>query len=474
MKSVVIAISLGFISFISWNCTKIDTTVIGSGLIPAVDNVNTFDTIVNVISNNIDSVKSDCARIYPGDDRPLGYISNDPFFGATNAIIYSEFKPAFFPFTFHTAINRTLDSVVLVLKYRRSYGDSSKMQKVNVFQLTDANVHLDTSTCSFHDFDVPLLGSVNYIPKQLNDTTRLRINLGTSLQSLFARDSSFLTDSAFKKAFHGFALSPDINFAGSNSLSYFNLADTNTKLVFYYKYTDTALTPPKRDNVSFILANSVSSYAQSGSYITRFRNGSEITYYTGPVPNTAGDSVIYIQTSPGTYALIKMPGLANVSNRIIHRAELIIDQVYDPSTLNANFTSPNFLFLDIKDSGNSFHLDLCDFNFSSGTGPNLGEFGGFRRSAKDYLGRDISRYTFNISRYVQNIVTKRYTPRIFRLYSPATVSSGTILLSDPLCTSGVISYPPFILNQPVAGRVKLGGGTNTNSKMRLHIIYSRL
>ena len=476
LKLIVAAIGIAFFSLFNFSCTKIDSTTIGGGLLPPGDNVVTKDTVISVLANNYDSVNVDCPKIYPGDDRPLGYISNDPYFGSTRATVYTEFKPAVFPFSFHAGSSRSLDSVVLILKYKRTYGDSSKPLKLKVFQVTDANLVLDSSTCTFHDFDVPLLGSVTYTPANMGDTTPLRINLGTSLQALFLRDSSFLTDSAFKKAFHGFAIAPDITFPGSNSISYINVNDTNTKLAVYYKYIDSTGPPAKPAVSNFVVSNSSSSYSQSASYVTRSRTGAEINNFTGPIPNAAGDTSIYLQTSPGTFALIRIPALANVSNRIIHRAELIIDQVYSPAPSNLFFSTPNYLFLDIKDSGNASHLELCDFSFSSSTGPNLSQFGGYRTYVKDYLGRDIVRYVFNISRYVQKIVTQQVTPRVFRLYSPSLVTSGTTLLSDPLCNSGVVSYPAFLLNQPVAGRVKLYGGNSANAtnKMRLHIVYSKL
>ena len=473
-KNLLFSLVILFISILTFNCTKIDTTIIGSGLLPAVDNVNTFDTIVNVVSNNIDSFSTDCVKIYPTDDRPLGFISNDPYFGTTNAIIYSEFKPTLFPFNFPTNSSRTLDSVVLVLKYKRTYGDSSKPVKLNVYQLSDVNTKFDSSICSFHDFDVPILGSIIYTPTNLRDTTPLRINLRTTMQGLFSSSTAFVSDSAFKVAFHGFAFAPDVNFSGSNSISYFNLVDTTTKMLVYYKYVDTAGTPPKNALAKFYLSQGGNSFSGNASYVSRLRGNSEIFQHSNGNSSSTGDSVVYIQTSPGSYCQVKMPALTNVSNRIIHRAELIIDQVYSPAPTDTYFSTPNYLFLDIKDSGNNYHLELCDFNFSSQTGPNLSEFGGFRTYAKDYLGRDISRYVFNISRYVQNIITKKASPRTFRLYSPSLVTSGTVLISDALCNSSLISYPLFLLNQPVAGRVKVGGGNSANNRMRLHIIYSRI
>jgi len=37
-----------FLAFINWGCSKLDTTDIGSDLLPAVDNVNTFDTVLTI------------------------------------------------------------------------------------------------------------------------------------------------------------------------------------------------------------------------------------------------------------------------------------------------------------------------------------------------------------------------------------------------------------------------------------------
>ena len=76
---------------------KIDTTNLGSDLLPAVDNVNTFaDTFY------INPCKRTICMILPmsanSDDHVLGSINNDPFFGKTTANIYLQLKPSFFPY----------------------------------------------------------------------------------------------------------------------------------------------------------------------------------------------------------------------------------------------------------------------------------------------------------------------------------------------------------------------------------------
>ena len=472
-----------FTSLINFSCTKIDTTNIGGGLIPAIDNVNTFELIVPVIANNFDSVtqNKECATIYPGADHVLGTISNDPYFGSTKASLYTELKPNFFPFNFAgtaTGTTRTLDSIVLVLNYKRTYGDTTIPQGVEVYEINTANPATffkpDSSSCTAYTVKPTLLGSATYTPKNLDDSVfvlrersanQLRIKLNTNFgQQLLAKDSSnaFLSDSAFKAFFKGFAILP---VGGGNALNYFSLADTNTKLAVYYRTIKNSVIDTVVTNFRFNF------FTASANNIARNRAGSEISQHVAHPP--AGDDVIYIQTTPGSYAEIKIPALATLSNRIIHRAELIMDQVYSTNTLDNYFTPPNYLYLDLKDSiaGNKYRPVPCDFTAPNGQ-PDFATFGGFKTTIKDPVsGKPIIRYSFNLSRYVQKIVTNHRGDSTFRLRAPDYVVSGGGYFDD----CGLPVFPlNFGLNQTAFGRVKLGGGNNINYRMRLRIIYSNL
>ena len=463
---------LFLIIFFNSSCTKIDSTELGGGLIPVIDNVHTFDTVLSVIANNFDSAFKDCATIFPGDDHSLGYISNDPYFGTTRSTIYAELKPPFFPYNFPST--RSLDSIVLVLSYKSSFGDSTIPQKVDVYQIA-GTFNPDSSSCSFFDFDQKL-GSAVYTPQQLNDSAisfrersarQLRIKLDNTFgQSLLSQDSltGFRSDSAFQVFFKGFAIAPDLSFGG-NALSYFNLLDSNTKLSIYFKYT-TAANVTDTTVYNFM----VTSISATANNVVRNHSGSEIVNHLEHP--TTGDDVIYIQTSPGTSAEINIPGLTGLSNRIVHRAELIMDQVYSPNTFDNYFAAPSLLYLDLKDTagGGSYRPIPCDFNTLSGQ-PNIATFGGFRTIAKDPFGNNIARYTFNISRYVQKIVTNGRLNSTLRLRAPADIINPAAFVDE--CTQGVAPFT-YPVNIATAGRVKLGGGNNLNYRMRLRIVYSNI
>ncbi len=216
----------------AFGCTKIDTTTLGGNLIPAVDNINTFDTTFSIIANNFED--SGCDTIHRGSLQALGIISNDPLFGNTNAAIYVELKPQFFPFNFPVADANSfeIDSAVLILKYAHSFGDTNVLQKVNVYQLSDSfNIANSYTTCKVLDYSNPLLGTKSYYPSKLkdsihgykeNDANQLRIPISNALVQSFINDSAqiFRSDANFVNYFKGFAIVPDETTSGQ-AINYF-------------------------------------------------------------------------------------------------------------------------------------------------------------------------------------------------------------------------------------------------------------
>lgn len=69
-------------SLFVFSCTKIEYTTIGSELVPEVDNVNTFDTTLDVITETFQQ-NDDTTKLYYTDQLAVGQIVNDPLFGNT-------------------------------------------------------------------------------------------------------------------------------------------------------------------------------------------------------------------------------------------------------------------------------------------------------------------------------------------------------------------------------------------------------
>lgn len=472
-KVPIALLTIFFVSVLTWNCTKIDTTTLGSGLIPPVDNVNTFDTLISVTAINYDSATTTCDTLYRHSDHALGYISNDPRFGKTTAGIYLELKPSSFPFSFPNKKDSIFgDSVVLELQYKKSFGDSTVPQKVNAYLLQGTSFKIDTTYTSCFSapyFGTPF-GSKIFTPARLRDTVKvlgdtsineLRIKLKDQFaQSLFAQDSStwFKNDSTFRKNIPGFALFPDASFGG-NALNYFNLDSPRTRLALYYRYM---LAGKLDTGITYFTFNNLTGEANQ---IVRDRSGADIAGHLSH--NPLGDDQVYIQTSPGSFANLKIPGLNSLSNRVILRADLIMQSL--PLIPSDPFATPDILYIQTKDSSlqGQYHPIPCDFVPSG----NIRDFGGFRNVVKDNFGNTISQYDFNITRYIQNFVTRGRTQMDLRLSAPTHIFNFTAY--QDYCGQVVIPFNiPY--NGNGEGRVILGGGNNSNYRMKLRIIYSKL
>lgn len=481
------SVFLGIV-FLFSSCKKINgSTELGTGLIPAVDNITTFDTSLEVQAfNDTFSLANDSLRFVSTDEAFLGLINNDPLFGKTDARVFLQLNPSLYPFTFANKPDSLhIDSVVLILDYLETYGDSTIPQTVNVYELDQAN---NFKADSFYlvrqnNFTYSnLLGSKTFIPSILDDSifayqdttkSQLRIRLDDSFgDRLLHYDSTqnaitgaYANDSVFRSKFKGFALQ---SIGSGNAIMGFNLAGANTKLAIYYKDDNNDAPVNKWDTL--VAYFNFTGFSAAADYVQRNYSGTPLAASVGGI---SPDPLVYIQTTPGSFATIKIPGLSSLSNRVIHRAELIAEEAYDPS--DAIFTPPTRLFLDAFDSSLSKYRTIpYDFvlDVSSGTGiPNLGDLGTSPVNAIDGSGNPIKVWHLNISRYIQHLVTHTQSLYNFRLYAPFI---GSDLYGIPPGSSSQIS---FAVNPAFAkGRVRLvGGGTPTTpQRMRLHIIYSKL
>jgi len=459
----------------SFGCTKIDTTSLGQNLIPAIDNIHTFDTTFQVIGINYDS--TECDTIHRSSLQALGIMQNDPLFGSTSANIYVEFKPSSYPYQFPVADANSIeiDSAIIVLDYAYSYGDTNQVQKVNVYQLSDSfNVTQNYTTCRVLDYDNSvLLGEKSFMPYHLKDSVhaynedaanQLRIPLATSFAKKFIDDSAqiFRSDKDFVNYFKGFAVIADEG-TGGQGLNYFDV--TQSRLSFYIRYKSGTTTD------TTVLNFGLSDYSGLSNSIIRNYGTSEITQHLSQPEN--GDSLLFIQASPGTFALLHVPSLTGLSNRVINRAEIILDQVYSPNAFNDIFSAPGNLYLEVKDSSisSSQYIPIpCDFS-SAELNNGFQYLGGQRTFTKDSGGNTIAEYRLNISRYLQAMVTKGKQNLTFRLSAPDYVTNNSTYVD--WCGQGIAPFS-VLRNYPADGRVVLNGTNGTSTRARLHVVYSKL
>ncbi len=472
-------------------CTKIDTTRMGSDLIPAVDNIHTFETFFPVIANNY--IPDDSTRLNAAEDHPAGGITNDPLFGTTKATLFFEMKPTSYKYFFGDSIVK-FDSAVLILTYRGHYGDSMTPVNLNLYEV-DKAMQYDTSVRPVYSLQPDLsatpklwghktMSAIQFrdsIPIKRGDslyetvTNQLRIPLDQTLASqLFSQDTTgaYLNDSAFKKYLPGFALAPQGN---PSALFYFNLS-LGSKLQFFFQRQVNGVIDTTSASFPF------STICGHAVKLEHNRAGAEVNSFLTPDP-IKGNDQIYIQTTPGTMATLHIPGLDTLTNKVIHRAEIRITQLGETRNVS-QLTPPNALYLDLVDTAGTFMgipYDMSPFTpyyCFPGNGINFSYFGGFA-NYEEVNGDSLAVYRFNISRYIQGIISRQEKVHDLRLSAPFQMYYQS-------CSNGSANYPaqvfPLITNgantNPVGlGRIRIAGGgpaVDPNLRMQLRIIYSKL
>jgi len=491
------------IVLINWSCTKLDTTNLGSDLIPVVDNINTFADTLDIQSTQ--AVFNDSTKLTLYEDYALGKITTDPIMGQTEARLFLQLKPAFYPYYFGAPKDTitAVDSVVLCLNYKGFYGDSTTPLTFTVNEV-DKNNHGEWD--SLGSFTYPSLRTLSYSPLvgaslvdnpttisipslanviKINNgkdsvSNQIRIKLSANFAlSLIECDSllggSFVKDSSFRAFNNGFA----VTVTSGNALVYTNLATEKTRLEVHYKRRNGG--PIDTTVTSFYYNDG----ASGSSAPSRGAVANNITRTRNPLPS--GDQEIYLQTTPGTYANLVVPELTGYSNRIIHRAEIQVEQIPDNIITDKYFPAPNYIYLDLKDSavvGDKWKPIYFDLNPGTSYDPDFKTaglpffpityvvdhlyFGSYLRQKAD-AGMMRGFYNLNITRYIQQLVTKQTPNYQMRLYSPQSVSYPQYVTPP---TSPLIQYD----NTIAYGRIKIGGGNhpNPNYRMKLRIIYSNI
>lgn len=455
------------------SCTRInESTSLGGDLIPPVDNINTFEAILPAEADNRRML--DSTKVYFNDDLALGHI-NDPEFGSIHADAYFNLShPSYFFYPYFNRDSVKLDSVVLSLSYQASYGDTNSNLTLRVREIAQNAGFNDTTLYPFSHpaFTTvgPELGSKTFQVKKLTDsitfirkrdTTKLvnviRIRLDTALGRRFVNydtsntaNGGYRNDSIFKSLFRGLAIQADLS---GNALVYISPTDVlRNKLTVYFRYTKNGITDTTQADYF---------HATSGqaNLVRRTPGGNWLAYLNNGIPN---DDKIYLPAAPGSMSQVRIPALDTFRNVVVHRAELIASPL--PSLQAGTFPFPFGIFMDRisprGDTAYTFDNDmLLSNNFSAFT-YDIGSFGG-------KLNRD-STFRFNITRYVQNLVTQRLRNDSLRLYVPirAFLYSPAYGIRNQLFVTDRVAY----------GRVVLAGGNypDATKRLRLRLIYSRL
>ncbi len=400
-----------------------DENELGLEILPPGDALSTVFS--DTITINTRTLLEDSLRTDELSAQLLGS-EKDPVFGLSTASVYTQVNLAGTP---SFGVAPVADSLVLILSYSGYYGDTSSLQTVNVYRLSE-DMRSDSSYYSSRTFsyDASTLGTATFQPQPntkvavASDTLspQLRITLSQTLaDSLVALNGQtpFSSNAEWLTYFKGLFLET-VNATGPGSISYFNFFKSSLTIYFH----DTDLVSKKYD------------FSLAGARLNHFSHD-----YTGSTignqlsDSTFGDSLNYVQAIAGVKMKISFPFLKHFLDSgsiIINKAQLSIK----PLTSLIPYSLPPKMLLVIKDENgqNAFPLDYYE---------STGYYGGDLNSTSDG-------YTFNIARHLQRFIDGKVNNADFYL-----LVSG----------SGVD-----------ASRATIRSGSNLSDRMKLSLLYTKI
>ncbi len=373
------------LSFTSCN----NTGDVGMELLPATDLIN----VANKVEKNsvrAYTFRDDSLRTDESSSNLLGTF-NDPVFGKTTIDLGLQFRLGKFP---NLGTNPVADSVVFYFYYRSVYGDTSSVQKLEIYELEEIfnpyakyydDVNLSQMASPFK------LAEYNFHPKVKLDSIYkdtvyqlVGIKLDKSLANkLISADSlDMVNNEVFLQYFKGLYVK-SASTQGTGAIVTLNLLETSSLrgsalVLYYHNNTDTT-------NLAY--------------YVTEFsarvnsikHDYSPAPFYSGLNQEIRNDSLIYIQSTGGIQSKIYIPWLdswKDSTSIAINKAEII----FTVDTVLSNFRKyplPMQLFLTYVDDNGKEYLPK-DYSF------NHTFYGGFLYS--DYT------YRFNITQQLQRII----------------------------------------------------------------------
>lgn len=442
-----------------------EPTMLGQDLIPGSDDLTTLQTdTFTVVTHSL--YRFDSLVTSSRTELAAGVINSDPVVGKTTAAAFVQLGLPSSSFSFQ-GDHPVLDSVVLSLSYSGYYGDSMGTQQFSVYRILDAGF---TDSAIYYAWEQPaldhgqVLGTLTTSPDALQDSVniygemqepQLRVRLDNSFGDALLQQESggaLANDSTFHNWLRGLALIPDTTAGGSRSLIYLYLNSGYSGItVFYHNEKD--------DSLQAFFPYDASSCA-STNYFNRDYSGSRAESFFGDTASVEGDSLLFLQDRSGLYVDIDIPYLEDFPAALLNKAELVLTQVADPDM--ASFTPPGELFL--RQYKNA-QKDSLGFIFDAGasydpyTGTiqfgNLAYFGGFRTTVTNEEGQRVAQYRFNITRYMQHLITQ--SP----MYPEANYGFRLEVLDPRGSTRN-------------AGRVMLAGGTHARYGLKLQVVYTKI
>jgi hypothetical protein len=413
--------------------------VVGSDYLSINNKVMLIDTLtVNVSTINFDSlVTSNQSRILIGN-------YTDPIFGKVKSESYFKLTPTSYNLGSTSSdtetINYVFDSIAVILRYDRYYyGDTTKIQTINIHQLTQ-KVKPNVDDDSFYNnssltYESKSIGTKSFYPKPIGkDSVNIQIDPVFG-NNLFEKLKNYEITNAdeFDDYFKGIVIKPATD-NSSNVIGY----TTNSVLRLYYKQTNTDSDSKNSLIKDFTIADRTKQF----NNISLDRTGTIIQNLPDSWNKLASEltnNSSFIQSGTGLACRIDFPYLNQLKyiaeKGIIVDAELVIKPIKNSATA----------LFPIKDSLQVYECDNLNRISKVLTNSDGSQMFAKLNNTPDEFNENIG-YKINIGSFLYQEIRK------------TSGSRSSLILTFPNITKGV-------------NRIVLGDQKNTENKLKLKIYY---
>jgi hypothetical protein len=415
----------GSLIFLSFTSCK-NSEEIGLNLTPPGDRFKYHVDSTTVISAS--TLKQDSLTSEKRTSSLLGCM-NDPIFGRSTANLLTQLRLSSNDVDFGT--NPQIDSALLLLKYQGYYGDTTQLQSMRIYELTenlffDSTYYSNLNVTGFYDHGVTV-GDFSYYPVPSRDSLLIPLSADFGNKLLHTDTANLSNNDVWLTFFKGLYFeSQPVEQGGS--IVYFDFTGGKSRLTLYY-HNDL------NDSLKYeVVINS------NCTWVNLFNHN-----YSGtPIANQINDSInnhpeAYLQSMGGLRTHLKLELPDSIMNQVntgitINKAELIITIPDDPTA--GSFGRPKSLrvYNTGVNNKNEFIDDLM-----------LGEtyYGGT-------FSDKTSTYRFNIGRHIQNILHPNPDLQIANtglllVITDERTSGNRMILKNGMVPGGmklVITYTP--------------------------------
>lgn len=448
-------LSLVILSFL-FSCKKADN--IGDNILLGDDLLNLIHTDSFVL--NTKTVSEDPLRTDKLVFNYVGVLDNAQYGKSVAKLMFELAPPIIVPDDSLGPF--TIDSAVLFLKYTTVIGDTNATQNIVVKTLNadilEEQFYYSNNSTIFGTTEVGRANSIaiqpsNYVKTYEGDTTGtpslIRIPIDLSYAQSFvdkigSSDSVFLNYTYFNNYFRGLEVAFENN--NGNAMALVDLTSTKTRLIIYIKDKNgfsRELNIPSR--IFTVIKNSTN-YLQAAS-INVYENNYSSRITNALSSSSTSDSTNFIIGQSGVMNKISLPDLSTISGPIaFNKALLQVTQIEANSDTSSN---ASVLYAMYKNTSNQLTVTTL----------------GTRDSV--YINNNsqlVSRYTFNVTRLMSDIILGRKNVSELYITNHNTQVNQEVELND-------ISY----LGGFSPTRIIIGGGNNseTSQKTKLKLYFSK-